>query len=128
VYELGELLKRLRGELSLREAANRSGLSYSYISSLEKGKHPRTGAPINPTPDILRSLAKAYNYPYSDLMRMAGYSYDELTDTPDTINKEESLYVLKRMVDHFDIDLTEKDKLKKLEKLMEIVFPPAKDK
>lgn len=73
MYELGELLKNLRGKLSLREAAKRSGLSYSYISSLEKGKHPRTGAPINPTPDILRSLANAYNYPHEELMKLAGH-------------------------------------------------------
>jgi transcriptional regulator with XRE-family HTH domain len=80
VYELGELLKRLRGKLSLREAADRSGLSYSYISSLEKGKHPRTGAPIKPTPEILRSLAKAYNYPYEELMKLAGHLDKESTE------------------------------------------------
>lgn len=73
MYKLGEILIELRGNLSLREAAKRSGLSYSYISSLEKGKHPRTGAPIHPTPEILRSLARAYNYPHEELMRVAGY-------------------------------------------------------
>lgn len=77
MYELGDLLKKLRGKLSLREAAKRSGLSYSYISSLENGKHPRTGAPINPTPDILRNLANAYDYPYEELMKAAGYLSDE---------------------------------------------------
>lgn len=71
--ELGDILIKLRGKLSLREAAKRSGLSYSYISSLEKGKHPKTGAAINPTPEILRSLAKAYNYPHEELMKLAGH-------------------------------------------------------
>ncbi|KRE33260.1 helix-turn-helix domain-containing protein [Paenibacillus sp. Soil724D2] len=84
MYELGDLLKKLRGKLSLREAAKRSGLSYSYISSLENGKHPRTGAPINPTPDILRNLANAYNYGYEELMRVAGYlTNDEKKENPD---------------------------------------------
>lgn len=73
MYELGELLTKLRGNLSLREVAKRSGLSYSYISSLEKGKHPKTGAPINPTPETLKSLSKVYNYDYNKLMKMAGY-------------------------------------------------------
>ncbi|CAN7357209.1 helix-turn-helix domain-containing protein [Paenibacillus sp. LjRoot56] len=77
MQDLGEVLKGLRGKLSLRDAAKRSGLSYSYISSLEKGKHPRTGAPINPTPDILKSLSNAYNYPYEELMKKAGYLSDE---------------------------------------------------
>lgn len=71
--ELGDYLKKLRGSVSLREAAKRSGISHSYINSLEAGSHPKTGAPINPTPDILRSLAKAYNHSYDDLMVLAGY-------------------------------------------------------
>lgn len=75
--DLGGLLISLRGNLSLREAAKKSGLSYSYISSLEKGRHPRTGAPINPTPEILRSLSKAYNYSYEDLMKLAGYTDED---------------------------------------------------
>lgn len=93
MYELGELLKKLRGELSLREVAKRSGLSYSYISSLEKGKHPRTGAPINPTPDILRSLAKAYNYPHEELMKLAGHLDKEVKNEK---NIEENETDLKR--------------------------------
>lgn len=71
--ELGELLKKLRGKRSLREAAKLTGLSYSYISSLEKGEHPKTKASIQASPDSLKSLAKAYNYPYEELMKMAGY-------------------------------------------------------
>jgi transcriptional regulator with XRE-family HTH domain len=87
VSELGGFLRKLRGGLSLREAAKRSGLSYTYIRSLELGKHPRTGAPINPTPDILRSLSKAYNYPHEELMKLAGYLDKE---SKDEIHKEET--------------------------------------
>lgn len=99
MYELGGLLKTLRGKLSLREAAARSGLSYSYISSLEKGKHPRTGAPINPTPEILRSLAKAYNYPHEELMRKAGY-----------LDKEEQRDPAEKLIDYLDVlELTDEE-------------------
>jgi transcriptional regulator with XRE-family HTH domain len=108
VYELGELLKRLRGKLSLREAAKRSGLSYSYISSLEKGKHPRTGAPINPTPDILRSLAKAYNYPHEELMMLAGHLDKE---TKDDIHKEETEADAKRKKGNPLLENIKEDKL-----------------
>lgn len=96
MYELGDLLKKLRGKLSLREAAKRSGLSYSYISSLENGKHPRTGAPINPTPDILRNLSNAYNYPYEDLMRVAGYLSNDETDKKENPDQNEPEF-LKRL-------------------------------
>ncbi|MFN0222139.1 helix-turn-helix domain-containing protein [Paenibacillus sp. KR2-11] len=81
--ELGEILRRLRGNMSLREAAKRSGLSYSYISSLESGKHPRTGDPIKPSPESLKALAKAYpNSSYSELMKVAGY-LENLQDIKD---------------------------------------------
>lgn len=125
--ELGEFLRKLRGRMTYREASDLSGVSHAYIRYLEIGKRPGSNTPINPSPEMLRGLAKAYNHSYKDLMMRAGYSYDEETDTPVTTKEEESLYVLKRMIEHFDIDLTEKDKLEKLEKLMEIVFPLSKD-
>jgi transcriptional regulator with XRE-family HTH domain len=68
---LGELRKR-RG-YTLREAAERSGLSHSYISSLESGVHPKTKAPIKPSPETLERLSKAYNENYEELMIVAGY-------------------------------------------------------
>lgn len=110
MYELGELLKRLRGKLSLREAADRSGLSYSYISSLEKGKHPRTGAPINPTPDILRSLAKAYNYPYEELMKLAGHldkgsKEESLEESEADAKRKQGLEYIKQIKDEKTLDL-----------------------
>lgn len=96
VSELGVFLRKLRGGLSLREAAKKSGLSYTYIRSLELGKHPRTGAPINPTPDILRGLAKAYNYPHEELMRKAGY-----------LDKEDSA---EKLIEYMDVlELTDEE-------------------
>lgn len=71
---IGDFLKKLRGKMPLREAAERSGLSHSYIRYLEMGKRPGTNTPINPTPESLRGLAKAYNYSYSELMKLAGYN------------------------------------------------------
>lgn len=119
VRELGDLLIRLRGTLSLREAAKRSGLSYSYISSLEKGKHPRTGAPINPTPEILRNLAKAYNHPYDELMKLAGYS-DNKEDPSIEVGKKEVLDRIDKEIFEEIVKLNIKQK-EKLKKLMEIV-------
>lgn len=72
---IGDFLRRIREEkgLSLREAAKRSGLSHSYINAVERGKHPKTKAPIRPSPETLAGLSKAYNVPYQELMIAAGY-------------------------------------------------------
>lgn len=71
--ELGKLLRHLRGKESLRDVADRAGISHSYLSHLEKGKDPRTGKPIYPSPDTLKALSKAYDYPYEKLLATADY-------------------------------------------------------
>lgn len=71
--ELGRLLKSLRGKESLRKAAERAGISHTYLSIIEKGVDLRSGSPVSPTPETLKSLAKAYDYPYEKLMIVAGY-------------------------------------------------------
>jgi len=75
--ELGDLLLRLRNEksLTLREAAEKTGLSHTYISDIEKGfrRGKGTKTPLKPSPDTLKRLSKAYDYPYEELMRIAGY-------------------------------------------------------
>jgi transcriptional regulator with XRE-family HTH domain len=71
--ELGKLLKELRGKKSLRAVAEDTGLSHSYIADIEKGFRRDTKAPINPSPDTLKRLSKAYDYPYEELMKAAGY-------------------------------------------------------
>lgn len=71
--ELGELLRKLRGKRSLREVSKLTELSHTYISDLEKGFNHNTKAPINPSPETLKRLSVAYDYPYESLMKVAGY-------------------------------------------------------
>lgn len=71
--ELRNLIKKLRGKESLRDAAKRIGLSHSYLSILEKGIDPRSNAPAKPSPDTLKLISEAYNYPYEKLLQLAGY-------------------------------------------------------
>jgi transcriptional regulator with XRE-family HTH domain len=71
--ELGLFLEDLRGKLSLRDAAEKSGLSHTYIRDLELGINRKTKAPIRPSADTLNQLAEAYNYPVSELLKKAGY-------------------------------------------------------
>lgn len=90
--QINDFLKELRERrgLTLRLASEKSGLSHSYISSLENGKHPQTKAPINPSPESLKKLSEAYNHPYEELMRIAGY-IDEGKKESDQ-SPSESLY------------------------------------
>lgn len=71
--ELGKFLRELRGKESLRSASRRSGVSHNYLRIVELGVDPRTGAPVNPSPETLKKLSDAYKHPYKDLMEKAGY-------------------------------------------------------
>lgn len=73
---LGELLKELRGDESLRDAAKRMDITFSYLAMLERGIDRRTGNAIKPTPETLQRIATAYQYDYINLIEVAGLSDD----------------------------------------------------
>ncbi|ABJ09642.1 helix-turn-helix transcriptional regulator [Geobacillus stearothermophilus] len=87
---LGELLRELRGNASLREASERIGISHNYLRNLEKGIDPRTKTPINPSAETLKKIAKAYDYPYEELLKVAGYLDDnDKPKLPELTEKDE---------------------------------------
>jgi transcriptional regulator with XRE-family HTH domain len=65
--EFGVLLQKLRGKLSLRSAAEKVGISHTYLRSLENGEKTK------PSLETLQRFSDAYSYPYNDLMEKAGY-------------------------------------------------------
>ncbi|MDO4778495.1 MAG: S24 family peptidase [Tissierellia bacterium] len=71
---LGDIIKkyRLANNLSMDDFATLSGLSKSYISILEKNKHPRTGNPITPTLETCYSVAKGMNLDINDILEQIG--------------------------------------------------------
>lgn len=85
--DLGNILRELRGKRSLREIAKISGISHNYLSIVERGIDPRTGTPVNPTPDTLKKLSEAYQYSYEKLMSKAGYI--QMFDQEKFIHEEE---------------------------------------
>lgn len=81
--ELGKFLENLRGKITLRDVAKKSGLSHTYIRDIELGINRKTKSPINPSPETLKRLAEAYNFPYEELMKKAGYlSNNDPIDPP----------------------------------------------
>ena len=63
---IGQMLRRLRGEMSLRGVHRLSGISNAYLSQVEKGTR-------HPGPKLLRRLAALYGVGVGDLFRKAGY-------------------------------------------------------
>ncbi|GAA4862289.1 hypothetical protein GCM10023310_47100 [Paenibacillus vulneris] len=85
IPEFGKFLEGLRGSMSLREAAKKSGLSHAYIRDLELEKNRSTNEKITPSPDTLKKLSDAYCYSYTDLMIKAGHlKAQDFSDAPST--------------------------------------------
>ena len=78
--EIGSLLRDLRGRLSLRQLEDATGITYSYLSNIERGKR-------QPGFKILSKLAAYHDVPMRDLLVAAGYppepSEDERHTTAD---------------------------------------------
>lgn len=72
--------KRKKDGASLREAAEKIGISHGYLDKLEKGVDKRTGVKNNPTPETLGMIAKAYEWDYNYLLQICGYITDKNTD------------------------------------------------
>jgi transcriptional regulator with XRE-family HTH domain len=77
IPNFGKFLESLRGSISLREAAKKSGLSHAYIRDLELEKNRSTNEKITPSPDTLQKLSNAYGYPYKELMIKAGHLVEQ---------------------------------------------------
>lgn len=65
--EFGLYLKELRGDKSLGQLEQMTGVTKSHLSKIERGERGI------PKPDILKKLAGALNVNYYDLMKKAGY-------------------------------------------------------
>lgn len=108
---LGDTLQKLRKEkkLSLRAVGEITGLSYGYIRDIEIGINRKTDSPMIPTPDTLRKFAQAYDYPYQDLMRIAGHLEDAsghlILDDPNISDENKELFrkILDLPPDQYDL-------------------------
>jgi len=73
--EFGKYLQQLRLDkgLSIRQLANLSKVSHSYLSQVENGVRGI------PSPDVLKKLARPLGITYEELMQAAGY-IEEIID------------------------------------------------
>ena len=68
--DIGPLLRKLRGETSLREVRRLTGISNSYLSEIERGER-------RPGTSLLKRLAALYGVDIHHLMKSAGYLDNE---------------------------------------------------
>ena len=64
--DIGALLRRLRGRVSLREVNRRTGVSISYLSQIERGEK-------QPGANVVRKLADLYRVDADQLLKRAGH-------------------------------------------------------
>ena len=76
--EIGPLLRDLRGRLSLRQLEEATGITYSYLSNIERGNR-------RPGFKILSKLAVYHDVPMRDLLAAAGYPPEPAEDGRHTI-------------------------------------------
>lgn len=92
--ELGDYLRSLRGNRSLREISSLSKgrISHNYISDSEKGVTGR-GNEFRPSPEKLKVFSEVYGTSYNHLMNLAGYteSIPEWATEEDVIKVEKFL-------------------------------------
>ena len=91
--QLCDIIKKYREDhgLSLRAFSDLSGVSNSYLSMLESGKHPRSGRPIVPTLTKLNQLADAMGLRVDDLIQ-------QMDDMPVKIDGNFSLSPLEKQI------------------------------
>lgn len=128
---LGDVIKKYRdiNKISLREFAKRANLSHTYISALEKNIDSRTGKPIAPTLDSVRSCAYAMNMEIDDLLHML--DDDQLFDLKNVAPQfnDPSLSNV-RMASYagIDIDGLSDDEIEEIKEFVEYVRSKRKKK
>ena len=101
---------------TIREVAERSGVSAAYISQLENGNRRV------PSPHILWKLSEGLDIPYTELMRLAGYWEENAAQDESGADAVELRQWLRRNRLKWDgIELTEEDK-EWIERMIAVLF------
>lgn len=88
---LGDIIKKYRIEhgISMDTFSEKSGISKSYISLLEKNKHPKTGKEIAPSIQCIKQASVGLNMDFDVLFGMLDGNItisDKSSKNPSTIN------------------------------------------
>lgn len=108
---LGEFIKEYRTEhdMSMDRFSEISGISKSYISLLEKNKHPKTGKPIAPSIKCIRQVAECVHIDFNVLFSMLDCDIS-LAEEPSSVefsisDFEKELLIAFRKADSIDREM-----------------------
>lgn len=82
ISEIGKIVRELRGDLSLRDFAEKCAMSHTTIDNIEKGIDFRTGKTVQVKISTLEKIAKACNVPIGYII---GESSQPLPDNIHTV-------------------------------------------
>lgn len=122
--ELGEFIKKYREEndLSLREFANKSGLSHAYIAKLESGIDPRSGKKVEPTLDTIKKIADATDTQLIEILKLMGYVDADIEGKSERMLDEEIKDILSNLDPEFIDILKDLEGMTKEEKKVFTIF------
>lgn len=69
--KLGDFIRRVRGDMSLRAFGEMCNLSHSHIDSIEKGYDFRTGKRVSVTTDTIKKISEGTGIDYLTLAALA---------------------------------------------------------
>ena len=96
---LGEVIYnyRMKSKLTLKQFADKSGLSLAYVSQLENNKNPKTGRPIIPSAETFLKAARAMSMDINELFRMVDQNQPVSigTTVDHTLTSREEVLIMK---------------------------------
>lgn len=117
--KLGNFLKEKRGNMSLRDFANKLDISHTYLDSLEKGYDNRNKKPVRITVDTLSKISKALNEPLEKLV-----AFSENSDYPE--QKEDPLGLAKIGFSMKDYNPPTETQKAQIEELIKVIMKDNK--
>lgn len=117
--KLGNFLKEKRGNMSLRDFANKLDISHTYLDSLEKGYDNRNKKPVRITVDTLSKISKALNEPLEKLV-----AFSENSDYPE--QKEDPLGLAKIGFNMKDYNPPTETQKAQIEELIKVIMKDNK--
>ena len=112
---------RLKNDLSLRDLSERSGVSYSFINSIEKNRY-------KPSRETVIALANALNGADKDeLLLLAGFS-PENNDYKSPSEGDIYAGIIREIEERYNVDLADPEIKRKVMRAIDLVLDDYKKK
>lgn len=131
LQKLGALIdeKMREDSLSLREFADKSKLSHSYVRNIKKGFDPRTGKQISPTVETLEKLAVGLDLTLQELLKITGFTLNADDNTSSTNKKPKDLLKILEQEEYtLNGQMATPEDKERIKRIVEAMYWDAKEK